>query len=133
MGTFLQLCAAAALTFVAIDAMWLGTIANKLYKTQLGSLLREQPQMLAAVLFYALFIVALVFFVVQPALARNSWTYALCAGAFFGLVTYATYDLTNLSTLKDWPVKITVIDLIWGSVLSAVVSVATYHIGKWLA
>lgn len=133
MGTFLQLCAAAAVVFVAIDAVWLGTIANKLYKSQLGGLLREQPQMLAAVLFYAVFIVALVFFVIQPALERNSWTYALCAGAFFGFVTYATYDLTNLSTLKNWPVTITVIDLIWGSVLSATVSVIAYHIGKWLA
>jgi len=70
----------------------------------------------------------LVVFVVVPALEKGSWVRALLFGALFGLITYATYDLTNLATLKDWPLVVTVVDLIWGTVLAASVSVGTYVI-----
>lgn len=83
---------------------------------------------LAAIIFYLLFIVGLVVFVISPAVEKNSWIHALLYGAFFGLITYATYDLTNLATLKDWPVLVTVVDLIWGTVLAASVSVISYFI-----
>jgi uncharacterized membrane protein len=133
MTQFIQLTIATAATFVAIDAIWLGIIAKKLYRDILGNLLRTDPLMPAAAIFYVIFIVGLVFFVIQPAIDRSSWLYALGAGALFGLVTYATYDLTNLATLKDWPLKITILDLLWGSFISATVAVITYHVGKWLA
>lgn len=133
MGNFFQLAAVAAVTFVAIDAVWLGVIARGLYRSHLGTMLREQPQMVAAASFYILYILALVFFVIQPAIEKSSWQYALFAGAFFGLVAYATYDLTNLATLKNWPLKITLIDLAWGACISGIVSLTAYHTGKWLS
>jgi uncharacterized membrane protein len=82
----------------------------------------------AAGIFYLLFILGLVLFVIYPAIEKGSWTHALLFGALFGLITYATYDLTNLATLKDWPILVTIVDLIWGSVLATSVSVATYFI-----
>ena len=86
----------------------------------------------AAAIFYLLFIAAMVFFVINPALAKTSILYAVGAGAFFGLVTYATYDLTNLATLRDWPVVITVIDLAWGTfVTSATSALTTWISGRW--
>ena len=94
--------------------------------------MKDKPDWIAAILFYLLYIIGLVFFVIQPALDKSSWQYALFAGLFFGFITYATYDLTNLATLKDWPLKITIIDLIWGSVLGASVSVISYSIIKGL-
>ncbi len=133
MVMFLKLALASSLIFVAIDAVWLGVIARNMYRSTLGTMLREQPQILAATGFYILYILALVFFVVQPAIDKSSWQYALFAGAFFGLVAYATYDLTNLATLKDWPFKITLIDMAWGAFISGITAAAAYHIGKWWA
>ena len=83
---------------------------------------------IAAIIFYLIFIAGLVVFVISPTLEKHSWKHALLFGALFGLVTYATYDLTNLATLKDWPVIVTIVDLIWGMVVSASVSVVTYLI-----
>ena len=82
----------------------------------------------AAIIFYLLFIAGLVFFVIDPALAKSSFWYAVAAGGFFGLITYATYDLTNLATIKDWPLNITIIDLMWGTFLNAATSGITYWI-----
>jgi len=118
--------------FFAVDLVWLGAIAKDLYQKHLGFLMTPQVNWGAAMLFYLLFIAGLVLFVIQPALEKNSWTAALLLGAFFGLVTYATYDLTNLATVKNWPVLITVIDLIWGTVLAASVSVLSFLIAKKL-
>lgn len=111
-----------------IDAIWLGVIANKLYKDELGSLLAAKPNMVAAVLFYIIFVIGIVVFAVLPAVASGNWKTALGLGALLGLVAYATYDLTNLATLKDFPVKIVIIDLIWGTVLTATVATLTYVI-----
>lgn len=118
----------ALVVFFAIDLVWLGVIASKLYRHYLGHWMAERVNWPAALIFYAVFISGLVFFVIEPAMSRESMTYALAAGAFFGFLTYATYDLTNLATLKDWPLPITLIDLAWGSVLSAAVSGITYWI-----
>jgi uncharacterized membrane protein len=82
----------------------------------------------AAVIFYLLFIAGLVTFVISPAVQKQSWVHAILFGGLFGLITYATYDLTNLATLKDWPLIVTLVDLAWGMVLSASVSVLTYLI-----
>lgn len=114
--------------FIVIDLVWLVFIAKNLYQKYLGYLMSPTVNWPAALLFYVLFIIGIVFFVVNPALEKADIRYALMAGALFGLVTYATYDLTNLATLKDWPVTITIIDLIWGTTLSALTSA----LGFWV-
>jgi uncharacterized membrane protein len=112
--------------FLAIDLLWLGVVAKGFYRRQVGSLMRDGVNWPAALAFYLLFILGLVVFVVTPAVDDGSWVRALLFGALFGLIAYATYDLTNLATLRDWPLLVTVVDLIWGAVLAAAVSVVTY-------
>ncbi len=114
--------------FCALDAVWLVGVAPRLYDDLLGDLLAEEPRLGAAVAFYALFVAGLVHFVVRPALAAGSRRQAMLAGGFFGLVTYATWDLTSLAVLADFPALLVPIDLAWGTVLSAGVSVATYAV-----
>jgi uncharacterized membrane protein len=116
------------LAFLGIDMIWLNGIAKTFYAKQLGFLMAKNPNLLAALLFYLIFAAGLVVFVIQPALDKKLWTQALFAGAFFGLVTYATYDLTNLATVKNWPVIITVVDLLWGMTLTALTSILTFFI-----
>ena len=118
----------AAVLFSLIDFVWLTAVAQRLYDDQLGDLVRDPPNLGAAVAFYALFVAGLVYFVVSPALVAGSWRRAVLAGAFFGLVTYATWDLTNLAVLEGFPATIVPIDLAWGATISAVVSVATYAV-----
>lgn len=125
---FIKLYAIALPVFFAIDMVWLGLVATNFYRGQIGSLMKTDINWTAAIIFYLLFIVGLVFFVITPAVEKGSWTYALLVGAFFGFITYATYDLTNLATLKDWPLLVTIVDLVWGAVLAASVSTVTYFI-----
>jgi uncharacterized membrane protein len=120
----------ALVVFFTIDIVWLAVVAKKLYQKELGFIMSPKPNWLVAIIFYLVFILGVVFFVINPAVAKDSWTYALFVGMFFGFITYATYDLTNLATLKDWPVKITIIDMIWGSSLGAMVSTITFFILK---
>lgn len=112
----------AAVVFCVLDGLWLGVVAQRLYDDQLGALLAEDPVAGAAVAFYALFVAGLVFFVVDPALRLGSVRHAALTGGFFGLVTYATWDLTNLAVLRDFPAALVPIDLAWGTVLSATVA-----------
>lgn len=112
--------------FMGIDMVWLGVISKKLYADKLGYLMASKVNWMAAVLFYLLFIAGLLIFVLYPAIDKKSWSHALLAGLFFGLVTYATYDLTNQATIKDWPPLITVIDLLWGSFISGATSLLAY-------
>ncbi len=125
---FLKLYLIALPVFLAIDMVWLTLIAKNFYAKQIGYLMAKNPNLFAAFIFYLIFIAGLIVFVIIPALDKKIWTQALLAGLFFGLVTYATYDLTNLATVKDWPLIVTIVDLIWGMFVSAVVSVATYFI-----
>ncbi|NLX82984.1 MAG: DUF2177 family protein [Clostridiales bacterium] len=111
-----------AAVFLAIDLLWLGLVAPKLYKQHLGHLMAEKTNFLAAGVFYLLYVAALLVFVINPAIASGSVWQALLKGAFLGLVMYATYDLTNLATLMDWPLNITLIDLLWGSFVTAATS-----------
>ncbi len=120
------LYAIAASLFVLFDAVWLGVVAKKLYATELKGLMTTNVKWGAAVLFYAVFIAGLIYFVIAPALRADSSSSLMFAGAFFGFVTYATYDLTNYATLKGFPLKIVVIDLIWGTVLSTAVATLSY-------
>ena len=116
----------ALVIFLAIDMIWLTLIAKSLYAQHLGYLMAPKAKLLVAFLFYLLFVLGLQFFVLNPALANGSWQTALFAGMFFGLITYATYDLTNLATVRDWPVLITAIDLVWGSVVSGVTALLSF-------
>lgn len=129
---FLKMYIIAFVIFLAIDALWLGLIAPKFYKNHIGHLMAERPNFIAAIIFYLLFIVGLVYFVVMPAVEAGSISKVLLAGALFGFMTYATYDLTNLATLKDWPIIVTVVDLIWGTFLSTSISLLTYLVYNWL-
>lgn len=125
---YLKLYAIAFVVFLVIDLIWLGLIAKNIYAKYLGSFMAPKVNWIAAIIFYLLFIVGLVFFVIEPAVVKDSWSYALLVGMLFGLITYATYDLTNLATLKDWPLTITIIDLIWGSSLGGLVSMITFFL-----
>lgn len=125
---FLKLYFIALPVFFGIDLIWLGLVAKNFYQQQLGHLMTPNVNWLAAITFYLLFIVGTIVFAVQPALTEQNWLKALLLGALFGLLSYATYDLTNLATLKDWPTLVTIIDLVWGTTLSASVSVITYFI-----
>ena len=127
---FIKLFLIALPVFFAIDIVWLAFVAKKFYNRQIGYLMRPDVNWYAAVIFYLLFISGLVVFVITPAVEKHSLTHALFYGALFGLVTYATYDLTNLATLKEWPILVTVVDLVWGMVLSASISVITYLIAS---
>lgn len=128
MSDFIIRYIVAGALFAIIDGIWLSFVANKLYRSQLGSLLLDKPNLPAAIVFYLVFLVGLVVFVISPAMQSNDWKVALGLGALFGFVTYATYDLTNLATLKGYPLTITIVDLIWGTVLTASVSVAAFFI-----
>ena len=114
--------------FFVIDMIWLGLVAKNFYSQHLGFLMRPDINWTAAIIFYLLFIAGLVLFVISPSVEGQSWVRAVVYGALFGLVTYSTYDLTNLATVKDWPLIVTIVDLIWGTVLSASVSVVSYVI-----
>jgi len=116
------------IVFLGIDAIWLGFIAKNLYSKTIGHLLSPKPNYIAALIFYIIYVVGVIIFAVTPALKTKSPTLALQYGALLGFIAYATYDLTNLATLKGWPVKVTIIDIIWGTFLTASVSLITYLI-----
>jgi len=125
---FIKLFLVALPVFVVIDMIWLVLVAKKFYQDQIGFLMRPDINWFAAIIFYLLFILGLVTFVISPALDKHSWAHALLFGALFGLISYATYDLTNLATIKDWPLIVTIVDLIWGTVLASSISLITYFI-----
>lgn len=116
--------------FFAIDMIWLGVVAKNFYRTQIGVLMKTDVNWTAAIIFYLIFIAGLVVFVISPAMGKGSWVHALLFGAFFGFICYATYDLTNLAVAKDWPLLVTVVDMLWGAVLAASVSTVTYFIAS---
>lgn len=125
---FIKLYFIALPVFLVIDMIWLGLIAKNFYAKQIGFLMKSNINWLAAVIFYLLFIIGLVIFVIAPAMQKNSWLQALLLGALFGLIAYATYDLTNLATIKSWPILVTIIDLIWGMTVAGLVSVISFFI-----
>jgi uncharacterized membrane protein len=129
---FLKLYFIALPVFFVIDMAWLGFVAKNFYAKQIGFLMKTNINWPAAIIFYLLFIVGLVLFVIVPALEKHSWVNALLFGVLFGLITYATYDLTNLATIKDWPLLVTIVDLIWGMVLAASVSIISFFIAAKL-
>ncbi len=108
-----------AIVFLAVDAVWLGVVARRFYADQLGALLKSSPDLRIAAGFYAVYVVGIVIFAVAPALEADAWRTALVKGALFGFFAYATYDLTNLATLEGWPVTVSVVDVVWGTGLTA--------------
>lgn len=127
---FIKLYLISATSFLVLDSIWLGLIAPKFYKTYIGHVMAKNANFFAAGLFYVIFIAGLVFFVIQPAVREASWLTALTRGAFFGLVTYGTYDLTSQAVIKDWPWLVTGVDLIWGTFITATVSMVAYFIAR---
>lgn len=124
--TWIAAYIAAAVSFLALDALWLGVVARSLYQREFGAMLLEVPNMVAAGAFYALYLVGIVVFAVKPALEAGGWSRALLQGALFGLIAYATYDLTNLATLKGFPIRVVAPDLIWGAFVTAAAALAGY-------
>lgn len=112
--------ASTLITLLAIDALWLTVLMGATYKSYLGDLMLSQPKLLPAALFYLIYAAGLVAFAVLPGAHEGGWKYAAMMGALLGLVAYATYDLSNLATLRGWPLPLTLIDIAWGTVLSAV-------------
>lgn len=117
---------AAGIVMGLLDFIWLGFVAKKTYYREMGGILLTKPNMFPAMLFYTVYVVGTVVLVVMPALYFSSWTYAVGMGALLGLVAYATYDLTNLATLKGFSKKIVVIDLIWGTIITSMVATAAF-------
>ncbi len=123
---FLAAYAGAAVAFVILDAIWLGTVAKSFYFTQLAGLLREKPDLRVAAAFYVIYVAGIVYFAVTPALNSGGMTRALMNGAMLGFLAYATYDATNLATLKGYPAIVAVVDVVWGAFLTGTAAAAGY-------
>lgn len=124
--------AATAVVFLALDAVWLTTMADRLYRPALGNLMLDRFAPVPAAVFYVLYVVGMVVFAVMPGLESGRWTTSLGLGALLGLIAYATYDLTNQATLRGWPWHITIADLCWGTFVTAVSAAAGCRITAWL-
>jgi uncharacterized membrane protein len=130
--SYLKLYALTVPVFFAIDMVWLGLVAKGFYQKKLGFILSPSINWVAAVTFYLLFIVGILIFAVRPAVNSNSWVQAIVFGALFGFFTYATYDLSNLATIKDWPLVVVVVDIVWGVCLCTLTALFSYFISRWL-
>ena len=113
-----------ALVFLVLDAIWLTVMADRLYRPALGSIMLERFALAPAVIFYVIYMVGVVVFAVAPSLVTGRWTTALALGALLGLMAYATYDLTNQATLKNWSWTVTIADLCWGTFVTAISAAA---------
>jgi uncharacterized membrane protein len=121
------------LVLLVVDLIWLGVIAKPLYSKGIGHLMADQPNLWAAAAFYLVYTFGLMYFAVSPPSGAHSWTGTLIAAGIFGLVAYATYDLSNLATLKNWPTYLAVIDIVWGSMLSAIGAAAGKAAFDWVS
>lgn len=129
---YLKLYLVALVSYLSLDMVWLGLVADTFYRKHLGFLMTSTPFWLAAIIFYLLFPFGILVFVVVPGLKETSFKTTLFRAALFGLITYSTYDLTNLATVEGWPMIVTVVDIIWGTVLTVAVSLAAFTVGKRL-
>ena len=129
---YLKLYALTVPVFFIIDLIWLGVVAKGFYQKNLKYILSPNVNWTAAIIFYLMYIAGILIFAVLPGVAKDSVRHAALWGALFGFFTYATYDLTNLALLKDWPLNIVVVDIFWGIVLCTVVATLSYYIAKWL-
>ena len=118
--------------FFIIDLIWLGVVAKGFYQKNLKYILSPNVNWTAAIIFYLVYIAGILIFAVLPAVAKDSLRHAAVWGALFGFFTYATYDLTNLALLKDWPIIIVIVDILWGVVLCSAVATLSFFVAKWL-
>jgi len=130
---YIKLYVVTLAAFLAIDAVWLALVARTFYRRYLDWLMAANPNWIAALAFYLLFVVGVLVFVVVPGVEDGSLRTTLLKGALFGLIAYGTYDLTNQATVKNWPLTITAVDMVWGTVLSVAVSYIGFVAGKWLS
>jgi uncharacterized membrane protein len=133
MPPFLSAYLGSAAAMLVLDIIWLTMAVPRLYQPALGNLLADKPNLAVAGVFYLLYLIGVVVFVVLPAHASGSWLQALGLGALLGLVAYGTYDFTNLSTLRGWPLGLSLIDVTWGIVLTGVTGLAGYLVASWLS
>lgn len=124
---------AAVVVIVALDALWLGLIAKATYRAAIGHLMADKPKVPAALAFYALYPLGLMIFAIAPQAHDPALGSALVLGALFGFFAYGTYDLSNLATLKGWPVRLALIDMAWGTSLSATAALAGKAALNWAA
>lgn len=129
MSNVLKLFGTAAVSFLVLDLLWLLLFARRMYQNNLGHLL-GQTKFAPAAIFYMIYLIGILIFIVNPSLEKGSLFYAIATGGFLGLLSYGTYDLTNLATIKNWPAIITIIDLIWGTVVTASVSGITVFVAQ---
>lgn len=120
------------IVFFALDFVWLWIAVPRLYRPEFGERLRQRPKVTGTMSFYLLYLIGLVVLAIVPALREGSAVAALWRGSLFGLIAYMTYDITSQTNLKDWPLRITVIDIAWGIIINSVVAVAGYYGGVWL-
>jgi uncharacterized membrane protein len=130
MVKYIVLYAVALAIFFAMDLTWLGLIAKNLYKDKLGFIMSDKINWAAAIIFYLLFIGGMMYFAIIPGIESGSLVTTLIKGALLGGLCYATYDLTNMATIANWPISIVVIDIVWGMVLTATCSVGTYLVAQ---
>jgi len=121
---------ATVIVFFTIDFIWLGFLAKDFYQNQIGFLLKSQFNVAVAVVFYLIYVIGIVYFAVHPALQAESLKFAVLNGAIFGFLAYATYDLTNLATIKDWPITVSIVDMIWGTILTGASATGGYLISR---
>ncbi|PZU23124.1 MAG: DUF2177 domain-containing protein [Shinella sp.] len=126
MRTYLVAYLSTAAVFFGLDYVWLSRVAIGFYRSEIGEILRDRPNMAAAGLFYLFYVVGIVYFAVLPGVQKGSLTTALVGGALLGLIAYGTYDMTNLATLKVWSLTMSLIDMAWGAVLTAVAAGAGF-------
>jgi uncharacterized membrane protein len=126
MPTYAIASIATGLALLVLDGLWLGVIARSYFGSRLGSLVNDTVNLLPAAAFYVLYTAGIVYFCVRPALADESWRVALMHGAFVGLMVYGAYDLTNLAILRGWPLDVALVDIAWGTAMTALCSAAGY-------
>jgi uncharacterized membrane protein len=131
-GYYVKLYFVTLVAYIALDMLWVGLLARSFYQNYLGFLFANTFNWIPIVLFYLLFSIGLLVFVIIPGQQSGSLQNTLIFAALFGLVTYATYDLINFATLKDWPLLVTLVDLLWGMIVSTLVGYISYTIGKWI-
>jgi uncharacterized membrane protein len=120
----------AAIVFCVMDFIWLTKVANNFYRSHMGGLMAVEVKMVPAIIFYLLYLAGLVIFAISPALREQSWLLAVGLGLLLGIVAYASYDLTNMATLKGWSITLTLVDIAWGAFVSAVSAVAGFYVAR---
>ena len=121
------------ITLIIIDLIWLLGVARNLYRDEMGSLMASEPKLLAGLAFYLLYALGVAIFVIFPAISKQSWMYAAQYGALFGFFCYMTYDLTNLAVIRDFPMRLAFVDIVWGSAVTALSATIAYWVGNRIA